>query len=268
MNSQDRHEGDWMWMRTRRDLLVAVTSVVLIKEATAEGAAGTARLALISPASPLDAIVETSPNPFWRELFGELRRLGYVEGKNLIVGRFSSEGHAERGPQIVQQAIEFRPDVIFAFSSRMVLLLKRATTTIPIVGYTADPVSFGIIGNIAHPAGNITGVSTEAGSELDGKRLSLFKQTKPSASKISFLAPVGFWDSPYGSFISEYAKTVGFTVVNEPLRNPVVEGEFRRVFAAFNEHKIEMIFVPDVPENNNHQKLIVDLANENEIATI
>jgi ABC-type uncharacterized transport system substrate-binding protein len=68
--------------------------------------------------------------------------------------------------------------------------------------------------------------------------------------------------------IAEYARTVGFTVVSEPLRNPVVEDEFRRVFAAFKEEKIEMIIVPDVPENNNHQKLIVDLANENEIATI
>ena len=268
LTAEESIEGDCMWMRTRRDLLVAFASVALIKQATAEGAAGTARLAVISPASPLDAMVETSANPFWRELFGELRRLGYVEGKNLIVGRFSTEGRAERGPQTVQQAIEFRPDVIFAFSSRMVLLLKGATTKIPVVGYTTDPVSFGIISNIAHPSGNITGVSTEAGSELDGKRLSLFKEMKPSASKISFLAPVDVWDNPNGRLMAEYAKAVGFTVVSEPLRSPVVEGEFRRVFAAFKEQKIEMIFVTDVPENNSHQKLIVDLANENEIATI
>jgi putative tryptophan/tyrosine transport system substrate-binding protein len=103
LTAEESIEGDCMWMRTRRDLLAAFASVALIKQATAKGAAGTARLAVISPASPLDAMVETSANPFWRELFGELRRLGNVEGKNLIVGRFSTEGHAERGPQISTQ---------------------------------------------------------------------------------------------------------------------------------------------------------------------
>src|SRR5258708_38524784 len=102
LTAEESIAGDVMGMRPRRDLLVAFASVALIKQATAEGAAGTARLAVISPASPLDAMVETSANPFWRELFRELRPLGYVEGKNLIVWRFSTGRRAERRPQVVQ----------------------------------------------------------------------------------------------------------------------------------------------------------------------
>jgi putative ABC transport system substrate-binding protein len=47
----------------------------------------------------------------------------------------------------------------------------KTTTSIPIVGYTADPISFGIVEDLSHPGKNVTGVATEASSELDGKRL-------------------------------------------------------------------------------------------------
>ena len=257
-----------MGKMTRRELLIGLASAGSIAGAAAGVVPNKMRLAVISVVTPVSGMVETSANPLFRELFGALRRLGYVEGQNIVVGRFSSEGHAERAPQVVQQAIDFRPDVIFAFSSRMVLLFKGATTKIPIVGYTADPVSFGIVSNIAHPNGNITGVSTEAGVELDGKRISLFRDIRPTASKISILAPLGFWDSPYGNSITEYAIRLGYTIIREPLRNPVLEGEFRRVFAVLREQGAEMVLVPDAPENNNNQKLIVDLANEYGIATI
>jgi putative tryptophan/tyrosine transport system substrate-binding protein len=119
--------------------------------------------------------------------------------------------------------------------------LEAVAAQIPIVGYTADPVSFGIVTNIAHPNGNITGVSTEAGVELDGKRISLFRDIRPSASKISILAPLGFWDSAYRNSITEYAIRLGYTIIREPLRNPVLEGEFRRVFAVLREQGAEMV---------------------------
>src|SRR5258705_5567247 len=123
----------------------------------------THRIAVISPAAPIALMTETSPNLFFREFFVELRRLGYVEGETLVVHRFSSEGHAQRNAEVVTAAIRASPDVIFAFSCRIVKLLKDATTAIPIVGYTADPISFGIVTSLARPGGNVTGISTEAG---------------------------------------------------------------------------------------------------------
>jgi putative ABC transport system substrate-binding protein len=167
------------------------------------------RIAVISPAAPIALMTETSPNLFFREFFVELRRLGYVEGENLVVHRFSSEWHERRNPEVATAAIRSAPDVIFAFSSRMVKALKDATTAIPIVGYTADPVSFGIVASLASPGGNVTGISTEAGVEIDGKRLSLIKEIMPTASRLAVLAPVAFWMSPYGSAIRMFAGQLG-----------------------------------------------------------
>src|SRR5215217_4337980 len=89
-------------------------------------------IAVISPAAPLSRMTETSPNLFFREFFLEIRRRGYVEGENLHVHRFSTEGNPQRTPEVIQQAIQSQPDAIFAFSSRLVKALKDATTTVPV----------------------------------------------------------------------------------------------------------------------------------------
>jgi putative tryptophan/tyrosine transport system substrate-binding protein len=191
------------------------------------------RLAVIDLSAPIAHMVETSPDLFFREFFRELRRLGYVEGENLIVHCFSSEGHAQRNPEVVMAAIRSAPDVIFAISSRMVKLLKDATTVIPIVGYTADPVSFGIVGSLARPGGNVTGISTEAGVEVDGKRLDLFKKIMPTASRLAVLAPVAVWESPYGATIRMLSETLGFIPVGRPLGDTIDEAEYMPSGARF-----------------------------------
>jgi putative ABC transport system substrate-binding protein len=228
----------------------------------------TYRIAVISPAAPIALMTETSPNLFFREFFVELRRLGYVEGENLVVHRFSSEGHERRNPEVATAAIRSAPDVIFAFSSRMVKALKDATTAIPIVGYTADPVSFGIVASLASPGGNVTGISTEAGVEIDGKRLSLIKEIMPTASRLAVLAPVAFWMSPYGSAIQMFAGQLGFIVVGRPLADPVDEAEFRSVFAKLQREKADVVLVPDVSENNSNQRLVVEFAERAHLPTI
>jgi putative ABC transport system substrate-binding protein len=101
--------------------------------------------------------------------------------------------------------------------------LKDTTSTVPVVGYTADPISFGIVTSLARPGANVTGVATEAGAEIDGKRLSLWKEIAPSSSRVGVLAPAAFWNSPYGSAIRT---TLGFTVVGGPLADPVGEVQF------------------------------------------
>jgi ABC-type uncharacterized transport system substrate-binding protein len=228
----------------------------------------TYRIAVAAPAAPVALMTETSPNFFFREFFAELRRLGYAEGENLLVDRFSAEGHPHLIPEVAMAAIRSGPDVIFAFSSRMVKSLKDATIAIPIVGYTADPISFGIVTNLARPGGNVTGVSTEAGVEIDGKRLSLFKEIMPTASRLAVLAPLNYWTSSYGSAVRTLAGQLGFVVVGRPLAEPVDEAEFRSVFAVLETDKADLILVPDVSENNSNQRLVVELAERAHLPTI
>ena len=89
------------------------------------------RLAIVNPIS------QTYPS-----FFEELARLGYEEGRNLIVERWSAEGKAERFREIAQQVARSKPDVVLAVSARLVQELKLATADIrvPVVTFTLDPV--------------------------------------------------------------------------------------------------------------------------------
>jgi putative ABC transport system substrate-binding protein len=121
------------------------------------------RIAIVHPSVPVADISESGGNPYYPAFFKELRRLGYVEGQNLSVARYSAEGRENRYTELSHDVVRTNPNIIVAAASRLVLSLKAATDTIPIVAVMADPVPFGIVASIARPGGNITGVSVEAG---------------------------------------------------------------------------------------------------------
>jgi putative ABC transport system substrate-binding protein len=126
----------------------------------------THRIAIVHPSVPVSEMNESGDHPYYPALFKELRQLGYVEGKNLVVARYSGEGREERFPELCREVVGTKPDVIVTSASRLVLSFKAATHTIPVVASMADPVPFGIVTSIARPGGNITGVSVEAGLEI------------------------------------------------------------------------------------------------------
>jgi putative ABC transport system substrate-binding protein len=76
-------------------------------------------------------------NPFWQPFFSELRGLGYVEGNNLVVETLTAVGHFESYADVAQQAVSRNPDVIVAGENPLVVALRSATRTIPIVGLMA-----------------------------------------------------------------------------------------------------------------------------------
>ena len=79
-------------------------------------------------------------DPYYKVLFSELRRLGYVEGQNLVVERRSAEGRPARFPEVAREVVQLQPDLIFLISGRMARAFQAATTTIPLVGMTGDPI--------------------------------------------------------------------------------------------------------------------------------
>ena len=83
------------------------------------------RLAILHPSRPVSELTENSPVNYWREFFRELRQLGYIEGNNLVVDRFSGEGRSEHYPELVREAAARNPNVIFAIAGYMVALSKR-----------------------------------------------------------------------------------------------------------------------------------------------
>jgi putative ABC transport system substrate-binding protein len=110
----------------------------------------------------------------FKALLGELRRLGYIEGQNLIVERYSGEGRTAHYEELASEMVRQQPDVIFASSNRIVRHFMPAPATIPVVGLLTDPVAFGLVGSLVRPGGNITGVSSDAGPRYGASGLGFY----------------------------------------------------------------------------------------------
>src|SRR5262245_58534257 len=158
----------------------------------------TRRIAIFHPAIPTTLLTETGGGTAWRAFFGELRRLGYVEGQNLVIERYSAEGHHERYADIAQQIVASNPNVIVTGTNPVVLAFKAITSTAPIVAFMIDPLKAGLVDSLARPGGNLTGITLDPGIELWGKRLELLKEAVPSASRIAFLGMREGWEGSFG----------------------------------------------------------------------
>src|SRR4051812_4042953 len=90
------------------------------------------RIVVFHPAIPTTLLTETGGGSAWRAFFAELRRLGYFEGENLIIERYSAEGHHERYADLVRQIISRKPEVIVTGTNPVVIAFKAATSTIPV----------------------------------------------------------------------------------------------------------------------------------------
>jgi putative ABC transport system substrate-binding protein len=114
-----------------------------------------------------------------------LRELGYVEGKNLVIESRLTESSFERLPVVVAELVSLKLDVIAAYGNQTIEELRRATQTIPIVMIVAgDPVGAGLVTSLAHPGGNVTGLSSLS-EGLSAKRLELLAQTVPGMTRVA-----------------------------------------------------------------------------------
>src|SRR5262249_13327769 len=137
------------------------------------------RLAIVTPTVPAAEITEVGDLPPYRALFGELRKLGYAEGRNLIVEGYSAEGRPERYRDLAQEVAGSKPDVILVLSNQLAASVQTATNAIPIVGAVADPVPFGNVTSIPRPGANFTAISVNVGLEIWGKRLQMLQEAIP-----------------------------------------------------------------------------------------
>ena len=192
-------------------------------------------------------------------MFNELRRLGYVEGDNLLVERFSGEGRAAYFPDLAQDVVRRKPDVIISSTTFLTLDFKAATTTIPIVSLFGYPVELGVVSSLARPGGNITGVTVNIGAEQWDKRVQLQRQMVPHLTKLGVLDTRGFRDG-WEADMPELGRRRGFTFVGPPLNYPVNEAEYRRLFASLVQIGVDGIEATDEPENIVNLKVIVELA--------
>src|SRR4051812_18971067 len=118
-------------------------------------------------------------------------------------------GKPERFAALAQEVAQSRPDVIHVVSARLAHQLKAASSEIPVVAMTADPVAWGLAASMARPGGNVTGVTSDVGPDLVTKNLELLKELTPTASRVGLLAPKAVLDSVYFRALRDAAQKVG-----------------------------------------------------------
>jgi ABC-type uncharacterized transport system substrate-binding protein len=190
-------------------------------------------------------------------LLEALRDLGYVEGRNLkIEYRYGTE---EKLSALADELVKLHPDVIVTVATPPVLAAKRATTSIPIVMATAgDPVRLGVVASFARPGGNITGV-TLYGTELNAKRIELFRDAIPRMKRIAFLANA---KNPYSQYLWEETEPAARALGLEPILWRLQElGDLPATFEA--ERTDALIVFSDALFNNARRQIIALAAKHN-----
>ena len=124
---------------------------------------------------------------FWQEI----RKLGWIEGKNITIEDRFTEGKNSRLPELAADLVRLKVDLIVVTGTIAALAAKRATTTIPILFTSStDPVAGGLVASLARPGGNVTGFSS-LGTELHTKRLEVLKDAVPKLARVGLLRSPG-----------------------------------------------------------------------------
>ena len=168
-------------MRTASQWLMIMLTLASVQLAEAQQPAKVAKIGYLGIRSAADQ------SAGFESFRREIRALGYIERKNLVIEQGSAQGKLDRLPAAVDDLVRLRVDVIVTASTPAALAAKNATRTIPIVFTSVgDPVAAGLVDSFARPGENITGFS-EISAALAGKRLELLKETIPRLSRVALL---------------------------------------------------------------------------------
>ena len=182
------------------------------------------RLALFHPAIPANLLTESGGGTAWRAFFGELRRLGYVEGQNLLIERYSAEGHHERYGDMAREIVGSNPELIVTGTNPVVLAFNTITSSIPVVAFMIDPLKAGLVASLARPGGNLTGITLDPGIEIWGKRLELLKEAVPSTARTAFLGMREGWEGSFGQAMRDIASRLWISLISMLPNGGTTEG--------------------------------------------
>lgn len=252
----------------RREFMTLIGGVaVWSRAARAQQRNNQHRIAIFHPAIPIDLLTEIGGGSAWRAFFAEIRRLGYVEGENLIVERYSAEGHHERYADLAREIVTRNPDLIVTGTNSVVIAFSAATSTIPIVAFMLDPLKAGLVTSLARPGGNLTGITLDAGFEIWGKRLELLKEAIPSIAEAAFLGMREGWEGSFGQALRDVGSRLGISLISTLPQNGT-PSEIERVFAVMGQQQPDAVLVSGEGDLYAHRRLIAEFAGKNRLPTM
>jgi putative tryptophan/tyrosine transport system substrate-binding protein len=206
-------------------------------------------------------VAELGPEgaPIYRAFFAELRRLGFVEGRNLVVQRYGSEGRTATYESTAREIVDAGRDAIVPNGIIPARLLLALTTTIPVVvPSTSDPIASGLVSSLARPAGIVTGFSLDGGNELDGLKLQLLREALPGASRFAWLTTHLLAISRSLDHLRQAADRLKVELVVQAMPGPFDEPSYRAMFADLLRQSVHAFVVGGSAEHLANAKLIVD----------
>jgi putative ABC transport system substrate-binding protein len=227
------------------------------------GAGALPRVALILVTSPVEQMAGPEPvHPFPRAFLKGMRERGYIEGQHFLFERRSLEGRPERGAEVMVELLRLKTDVIVTPVNTIVQDAMRATKTVPIVMvYANSPVESGLVASLAKPGGNVTGLTSDTGAEMEAKRLEVLKSALPGVTKVAYLGTVADWADATGRSTRAAAKTLGITLFLAEHGHNDYAGAFRAILDA----KAGAIITSVTPHHFTHRKLLADFALKNKL---
>lgn len=206
------------------------------------------------------------PGPRFNLFRQVMHELGWVEGENLILEFRFAELQYERFPELAAELVRQQPDVIIAHTTLSALALQRATTTIPVVMiFVDDAVSEGLVTSLAHPGGNITGLSIPY-AEVCGKRLEFLRQAIPHLTHLAVLYNPAY--PAMARMVPETraaAQALGMTLHLVEVHAP---SEFDQAFATMTHAHDEALMVLVDPLVMDYRSRLADLALQSQLPTM
>jgi putative tryptophan/tyrosine transport system substrate-binding protein len=188
--------------------------------ADAQQSAKIPRIGYIAPTGP--------DNTNYAAFLRGLRDLGYIEGKNILVEYRSMEGNRDRIPSLMAELVQLQVDILVSPNAPTIVAAKQATRTIAIVMVVnTDPVASGLVDSLAHPGGNITGI-TRLTRDLSGKRLEVLKEVVPGISRVGVLEDADAQSKAFKDYeAAAHALKIQLQSLEVRGPNPDFEGAFR-----------------------------------------
>ena len=247
-------------MKLRAGPMVVAVMLVLLAGpvAHAQHPGETYRVGLVFVASPISQMAGPEPvHPSVRAFLHEMRRLGYVEGRNLVFERRPAEGQIDRLDDLLADLLRLNMDVIVTAGNDLPRAAKKMTSVVPIImASSRSPVEAGLVTSLARPGANVTGVSIDGGPEIEAKRLELLKEALPGISRVAFLGTKADWEEPLGQ-ATQAAATVKSVVLTHA---EGTLGQYDNAFGMLARERPGALFVANSASNYAHRHRIADFA--------
>jgi putative ABC transport system substrate-binding protein len=239
--------------------IVFAAAVVLLQAGALAQSGKVYRVGLVSIGAPDIGILGPA-------IVRNFTQRGYVDGRTIVFERRAAEGKLDRLPGFIDELVASHVDVIITSSYPAALAAKEHAGNVPIVvTLSGDPVATGLVASLAHPGGNITGVS-EITTELSAKQLAVLKEAVPSVRKVAVL-----WNADDFGMTLRYqaaeaeAKRLGMLIMPLGVRAP---DDFDTAFSEMtNTPPDAILLVTDILTNLN-RKRVMDFASEHHLPAI